>query len=156
MKKIFIDTNIIISFTKNCFIYLKELIEKQKKGEVMLFVNPVVVAEFFTDKNLNNNKKFKLAKEFFHNFTSLSVNNAIGIIAGELLRNNSTVAIGDAIIAATCLNNGLELMTNNQKDFKKVKGLKFFNFHNNYLAEQEDLKNIGKIHKVISKVRKEL
>ena len=130
MNKIFIDTNIIISFTKNYFIYLKELIEKQKKGEVMLFVNPVVIAEFFTNKNLNNNKKFELAKEFFHNFTSLPVNNAIGIIAGELLRNNSTVAIGDAIIAATCLKNKLELMTNNKKDFKKVKGLRFFDLDN--------------------------
>lgn len=126
MKRIFIDTNIIISYTKDYFIYLKDLIEKQKKGNVVLFVNPVVVAEFFTDKNLNNNKKLKLAKDFFHNFTSLPINNAIGIIAGELLRNNSTVAIGDAIIAATCIENNLELMTNNQKDFKKVKGLKFF------------------------------
>lgn len=126
MKKIFIDTNIIISYTKDYFIYLKELIEKQKNGNVILFVNPVVVAEFFTDKNLNNGKKFKLAKEFFHNFTSLPINNAIGIIAGELLRNNSTVAIGDSLIAATCIENNLVLMTNNQKDFKKVKGLKFF------------------------------
>ena len=48
------------------------------------------------------------------------------MIAGELLRNNSTVAIGDALIAATCLENKLELMTNNQKDFRKVKNLKFF------------------------------
>lgn len=126
MKRIFIDTNIIISYTKDYFIYLKELIEKQKKGDVMLFVNPVVVAEFFTDRNLNNEKKFKLAEEFFHNFTSLSINNSVGMIAGELLRNNSTVAIGDALIAATCLENKLELMTNNQKDFKKVKGLRFF------------------------------
>lgn len=126
MKRTFIDTNIIISYTKDYFIYLKELIEKQKKGDVMLFVNPVVVAEFFTDRNLNNEKKFKLAEEFFHNFTSLSINNSVGMIAGELLRNNSTVAIGDALIAATCLENKLELMTNNQKDFKKVKGLRFF------------------------------
>lgn len=126
MKKIFIDTNIIISYTKGYFPYLKKLIEKQKKGNVVLFVNPVVVAEFFTDKNLNNSKKINLAKNFFHNFTSLPINNAIGIIAGELLRNNSTVAIGDAIIAATCIENNLEIMTNNQKDFKKVKGLKFF------------------------------
>lgn len=126
MKKIFIDTNIIISYTKDYFIYLKELIEKQKNGNVILFVNPVVVAEFFTDKNLNNGKKFKLAKEFFYNFTSLPINNTVGMIAGELLRNNSTVAIGDALIAATCLENKLELMTNNQKDFRKVKNLKFF------------------------------
>ncbi|MDO8741887.1 MAG: PIN domain-containing protein, partial [Candidatus Roizmanbacteria bacterium] len=121
-----IDTNIIISYTKGYFVYLKELIEKQKKGDVMLFVNPVVVAEFFTDKNLDNEKKYILAKEFFHNFTSLPINNTIGIIAGKLLRNNSTIAIGDALIAATCLENKLELITNNIKDFKKVKGLKFY------------------------------
>ncbi len=126
MKKIFIDTNIIISYTKDYFIYLKELIEKQKNGDVTLFVNPVVVAEFFTDKSLNNKKKLKLAEEFFHNFTSLPINNSVGIISGRLLRNNYTFAIGDALIAATCIENNLELMTNNQKGFKKVKGIKFW------------------------------
>lgn len=154
MKKIFIDTDIIISYTKGYAIFLKELIKEQKNREVELFVNPVVIAEFFTDKRLNNEKKYRLAEEFFHNFTVLPINKQIGIIAGKLLRNNVTVAIGDAIIAATCLENKIELITNNTKDFKKVKGLQFLNLDNEYLVEQEDLKNIKKIHKALSTIRK--
>lgn len=126
MKKIFVDTDIIISFTKGHAIFLKELIKKQRNNIVELIVNPVVVVEFFTDKNLSNKKRYQLAKKLFQNFTVLTINKQIGLIAGELLRDNKTVAIGDAIIAATCLENKFELITNNLKDFKKVKGLQFF------------------------------
>ncbi|MEK7597079.1 MAG: PIN domain-containing protein [Patescibacteria group bacterium] len=126
MKKIFIDTDIIISFTKGHAIFLKELIKEQRNNKIELIINPVVVAEFFTDKNLSNNKKYQQAVRLFQNFTVLIINKQIGFITGELLRNSLTVAIGDAIIAATCLENKLELITNNQKDFKKVKGLNFY------------------------------
>jgi len=127
MKKIFIDTDIIISYTKGYAAVLKELIKEQKDRQIELFINPVVIAEFFTDKSLKNEKRYRLAEEFFHNFSVLPINKQVGIVAGELLRNNTTVAIGDALIAATCLSDNLLLLTNNQKDFQKVRGLKFFN-----------------------------
>lgn len=126
MKKIFVDTDIIISFTKGHLFFLRELIEKQNNNLIKLNINPVVVAEFFTDKNLRNNNNYLQAEMFFQNFEILSINKRTGLIAGQLLRDSKTNAIGDALIASTCLENKLELFTNNQKDFKKVKGLRFF------------------------------
>lgn len=128
MKKIFIDTDVIISFTKGHAPFLKEIIREQRNNNIELFINPVVVVEFFTDRNLNDKRKYKLAERFFQNFTALSINRRIGLTAGELLRNGLASAIGDTLIAATCIENSLELMTNNQKDFKKVKDLKFFTY----------------------------
>jgi len=39
------------------------------------------------------------------------------------IRQDYRIKIPDAIIAATCLVNNYQLITNNSKDFKKVKGL---------------------------------
>lgn len=55
--KVFVDTNIIIDYTKGFGKELFDLLEKQEKKEVEIFINPIVVAEFFNDKNLKNNKK---------------------------------------------------------------------------------------------------
>jgi len=54
MKKILVDTNVLIDYTNGCSQKLEFLIEDQKNGKVNLYVNPVIVAEFFTDRNLKN------------------------------------------------------------------------------------------------------
>jgi predicted nucleic acid-binding protein len=45
------------------------------------------------------------------------------------LRRNKKVKTPDAIIAATALANNYTLITNNEKDFANIKGLKFINPH---------------------------
>src|SRR5437016_4468978 len=43
------------------------------------------------------------------------------------IRKNQKLKIGDAIIAATAIVNELTLVADNDKDFKKVPGLKYIN-----------------------------
>ncbi len=43
------------------------------------------------------------------------------------IRRNKIVKTPDAIIAATALANDLTLITNNEKDFKRIEGLKILN-----------------------------
>lgn len=43
------------------------------------------------------------------------------------LRQNKKMSLGDAIVAATALDNGLELWTANTDDFKHIAGLKLLN-----------------------------
>lgn len=124
--KVFVDTNIIIDYTKGFGKELFDLLEKQEKKEVEIFINPIVVAEFFNDKNLKNNKKLETALELFENFQVIDIDKKIGLIAGELLRENKVGFLADALIAATCLKNSLFLFTKNRVDFKKVKQLKFY------------------------------
>ena len=125
MKKIFVDTNIIIDYTKGFDKSLSNLFLLQKQNLVKIFVNSIVIAEFFNDKNLKNKEDLDRANRLFQFFTVLELTGKSGFLAGKFLRTNRVSFIADALIAATCLENKLELMTNNQKDFKKVKGLKF-------------------------------
>lgn len=126
MKKVFIDTNIIIDYSKGFDKSLKNLFLLQKQNRVRIFVNSIVIAEFFNDKSLKNIKKLDRANRLFQCFTVLELTGKSGFLTGKLLRTNQVSFIADSLIAATCLDNELELVTNNKKDFKKVKGLKFY------------------------------
>jgi len=125
MKKILVDTNVLIDYTNGCSQKLEFLIEDQKNGKVNLYVNPVIVAEFFTDRNLKNKKKLKMAQDFFQLFEVANINKETGIIAGELLRENKALFLADSLIAATSLQFNLKLLTKNKKDFKKIVRLDF-------------------------------
>jgi predicted nucleic acid-binding protein len=127
MKSVFVDTNIIIDFTKGHNRQLQPLLKLQQHQQVELCTNPVVIAEFFTDKNLTTASMFKQARDFFSFFRCLPIDNHIGLLAGQLLRRYRLV-LGDGLIAATCLAHHLLLATQNTRHFRSVKGLKFYRF----------------------------
>jgi len=127
MKNIFVDTNVLIDYSKGFGTKLKPLLSEQKENLVHLYINPIIIIEYMNDYNLTNKEKVLKAKKFFQYFILIDVNKNIAYITANLLRTKQISYIGDALIAATCLENKLELMTNNQKDFKKVRELKFFN-----------------------------
>lgn len=126
MTKVLVDTNIIIDFTKGKSKDLKFLFEKQEEGKINLYVNPVIISEFFTDRNLKNGKKLQKARDFFNLFDLANITKEVGFLAGELLREGKVNFLGDALIAATCLYFNLQLATKDKKDFTKIKQLTFF------------------------------
>lgn len=126
MIKVLVDTDLLIDYSKGHSRFLEKLLQKQLKGELELYVNPIVVAEFFTDRGLKDKKKLVKAHEFFHLFGVIDINKKIGLLAGEFLRENRTSFLGDALIAATCICEGLQLATGNKKHFTKVSRLEFY------------------------------
>jgi predicted nucleic acid-binding protein len=124
-KSVFIDTNIIIDYTKGHDQSLGHLLKLQQNQKLNLCINPVIIAEFFTDQNLNNPAKLKQAKEFFRFFQCLNIDSSIGQITAEILRNYQST-LGDSLIAATCLAHHLPLVTQNIKHFQTIKGLSFY------------------------------
>jgi len=126
MTKVFIDTNIIIDYTKGHSQDLKFFLEQQREEKIHLYVNPVVISEFFTDKNLENKKKHDKAIEFFKLFEILNINKETGLIAGKLVRDKRVNFLADALIAATCLHFNLYLATKDKKDFSKIENLKLY------------------------------
>ncbi len=124
MKKIFVDTDVLINFSKGYDSDLEGYLEEQNNGRCELYVNPVVVAEFFTDKNLTNPKKYQKAQEFFYFFKTVNIDKKIALLTGRLLREEKTHTLGDSFIAATCLINNFYLLTKNKKDFEAIKGLR--------------------------------
>lgn len=128
MKKVFVDTNIIIDFTKGHNKLLKELFDKQKRGVLELYINPIIVTELFNDKSLKDKEKEIKAKEFLSFFNFVSLNKETGIIVGRLLRNNQVSYLAQGFIAASCLQHNLLLATNNKKDFNRIRELRFYEY----------------------------
>lgn len=126
MDKIFVDTNILIDFAhkKNKILY--KLLETQKQDRLELFINPVVLAEYFADQNLTDRRKLEGAYELVSFFNIVEINTKIGILAGQFMRERKTYALGDTLVAATCINNSLKLVTRNKKHFKNIPGLQFY------------------------------
>ncbi|OGM27054.1 hypothetical protein A3D00_05230 [Candidatus Woesebacteria bacterium RIFCSPHIGHO2_02_FULL_38_9] len=125
MDKIFVDTNILIDFSKGKSDLLKLLFREQKSGGVALYINPVVIAEYFTDERLASKEELEKAKNFINFFSLVYLSKKEGILTGELMRKKEVEFIGDALIASTCLINDFKLVTRNKKHFSKVPGLKF-------------------------------
>lgn len=126
MTKVFVDTNIIIDYLKGHNQQLKQLLENQRLGALELFINPVVIAELYTDINLNTKTKTDRLAELISLFHLVDITKKTGLLAGELLRNAKTDFLGDALIAATCLSENLSLATGNHNHFSKIPELKFY------------------------------
>lgn len=125
--KIFIDTNILIDYSKSRNDSLIKVLKMQNEKLAELCVNAVVIAEFITGINIKSKKTREEAKDFIKQFTVIGIGDEEGFLAGKLRREKQVEYMGDALIAATCLKNNLQLMTRNAKHFKNVEGLKFYN-----------------------------
>lgn len=126
MKKVLVDTNILIDFINGYNKVLSKLFILQEKGNIQLYINPVIVSEFYTDNKLHNKELRQKTDQFFSLFKVLEIDQLSGLICGDLLRTKQAFFLGDGLIAATCLRFDCWLATSNFKDFKKVKDLKFY------------------------------
>jgi len=125
VDNILVDTNVLIDYSRGKSKLLKDLIMKQGRGEIALFINAVIIAEFFTDKNLKHRGYLMKAYGLIKHFNVFELTKNAGLVAGKLLRDGRVNAIGDSLIAANCLVGGLKLATRNKKHFAKVSDLKF-------------------------------
>ena len=126
MDKVFLDTNIIIDYANGKDSILKKLLELQKQQSAELYVDAVVIAEFFSDKMINTPNELVLARELFSNFSVIDITAKQGYEAGKLLRIGKAVSLGDALIASSCIFNSLKLATRNIKHFKKIPTLSLY------------------------------
>ncbi len=126
MIRVLVDTDVLIDYSKGHDQQLESLLEKQDNNELGLWINPAIIAEFFTDIHLKNKSMFSKAMEFISLFRVAEINKKIGLLAGEFLREEKTNFLGDALIAATCISERFLLATGNKKHFSKIIGLEFY------------------------------
>jgi predicted nucleic acid-binding protein len=127
MRKLLIDTDVLIDFSKGKSELLKKLLALSLQSKIGLYITPVNIAEYLNDFFLvKNNDMLPEALSYLENFKVQAVEKKAGVLAGQYLREVKTEYIGDALVAGCCLANGLELVTRNRRHFKKIEGLNFY------------------------------
>lgn len=115
------DTNILVELSKLNHDIIREL---KFIGATNIAVSGVTAAEFIFGA-LNKSELNKILKAL-NAIRVIHVNEAISELAVELVKNyalSHTLAVPDALIAATALFHKIPLYTLNRKDFRFISGL---------------------------------
>lgn len=130
MKNYLLDTNILI-YHLTGDIPQKELDKIENILNKSFNISIITKIEFLGwDKHSSDG--FKLAEEFLDFANVITITDEIADLSIKI-RKNSKIKLPDAVIAATCLNNNLILITRNDKDFKDIPDLEIYNpFKNRY------------------------
>lgn len=127
MKRVLVDTNIIINFGRGDTDLLLKLVEIQERREIELYVNDIVIAEYFAGLEMRSIKRYMWARDMFNSFFSFfEIDSEVAIKAGVMVAKNEIPILTDAIIASTCIINNFELATSDVKRFNHVPELKLF------------------------------
>lgn len=119
MIEFLIDTNIFIAILKGN-AKLKSFIES-----LACALDTTIYAELI--QGAKNKAEVQKIEKYLSRFELIHFDKTVSQKTLELLRTYSkshNLMFGDAIIAATCLENNLTLITYNVKDFRFIKGLK--------------------------------
>ena len=119
-KNYLIDTNIAICYfglllEKKSEIFLEDILNNK------YYVSVINRIELLGNKNIQFKEQAAL-DAFINNAVVFSLDEEI-IVETIKIRINHTIKLPDAVIAATCLVNNCQLITNNTKDFDKIAGL---------------------------------
>ncbi|HJH29463.1 MAG TPA: type II toxin-antitoxin system VapC family toxin [Methanosarcinaceae archaeon] len=117
-----IDTNILIYFLEGEKQALA-LFERILDDEIYIsLINKIEVLSF-PDMSKKDDKSIRM---FLSSFITLEIDNTIAEEAIRI-RKNYKLKLPDALICATSIIQDTILVSRNEKDFLKVKGLKFLN-----------------------------
>ncbi|MFZ3068787.1 MAG: PIN domain-containing protein [Microgenomates group bacterium] len=126
MKKIIVDSSVIIEFLRTSKGLWMNLIEEKEKNEIELIVPVVVVAELWSGKSVSDPKKEKYLKRMLEVATIRELDENEAKMAGEI-RRNFGVSLSDAMVAScVMLTKRAELATLNIKDFAKIGKIKLY------------------------------
>lgn len=129
MKRVVVDTNILIDYAHGYAKWLDDLLSSDEQT-VELVLPTIVIAEYFTSTALEDEHEIKVADKTFALFIKQDLNEEISKILGGILRHKSypvSAGLADLIVASTTIYLNAELATSNKKDFAKIPDLKFFN-----------------------------
>lgn len=132
MAKIMLDTNICIYILNNKPASIKKHFDKYKLGEIA--ISSISVAELFfgVDKSKFKESNTLALNAFLANLKVLEfASKEAGVYAkirADLERRKALIGAMDMLIASVAVANDLTLITNDSKDFKRVKNLQIENW----------------------------
>lgn len=119
---IVVDTDILIDAAHSIEDAVNCLQQIEEKS--LLAISVVTSMEMII--GCRNKKELTLLDQFFQRFEILSLDNPISDTATELLKTyrlSHGLLIADALIAATAIVNGIQLISKNQKDYRFIEQL---------------------------------
>lgn len=128
----FLDTNICVYFLKGLYPVLLEIIQNTNPNNIK--IPSIVKAELLygAEKSQHKTKNIVSINRFLEPFEIVDFDDESSIayskIRAAMELKGSVIGPNDYIIAATVLARGGILVTNNVKEFKKVKNLKIENW----------------------------
>ncbi len=123
-NKYLIDTNIIIYYLNNN-IPDKEIDKIEKIFEVSFNISTISKIEVLGWHRITRTEK-KRIENFLDNAKIFYLDKAVELKAISI-KQKFKIATPDTIISATALENNFIIVTRNEADFVKIKGLKIYN-----------------------------
>lgn len=126
MKKVLLDTNILIDYLRAKRGPIIELFQLQEQGRIQLYLSSLTVMELYA--GLSSPKMQDELDAVFNACFIIPFDQVIARFAGELKRDKKFLAVplADFLIGTTALWLKARLATGNQKHFAGIPGLKFF------------------------------
>lgn len=131
MIRYMLDTNICIYVIKKRPV---EILDKFNKHASQLSMSTITFAELIhgVEKSQQIDKNYKVIEDFCSRLEILTYGDKAalhyGIIRAELEKKGIIIGVNDLHIAAHAISEGLSLITNNEREFKRVNGLKIENW----------------------------
>lgn len=127
MEKVLVDTDIIIDYLrrgdKTNSLFFRIFSQK----DYLAVVSLTTITELWAGRSIKKEETLNRVKEVLARCQILLPDLETAKRAGTILRQtNYQISYQDAQIAALCFENKLPLLTLNEKDFRKVKGLRIF------------------------------
>lgn len=118
-----VDTNILI-YHANGDTEVTQFLSAQFGHDARLFLPTIAVVEFFSFPALTPEAE-RVFTSLLPHFHIVPLDYPLSLTAARL-RRDSTLKLGDSVIAATALMTHSPLVTRNLRDFKKVHELEIF------------------------------
>lgn len=127
MKKIVVDTNIIIDCLRQP---RKETLFKKivKDKNLRILLPAVCLTELYVGKSAARSKEEARLKRAVSKMKLVPADKSISKRAGILMRNCPNLYLGDALVAATALEEKVPLCTFNRAHFEGINGLELFSY----------------------------
>jgi tRNA(fMet)-specific endonuclease VapC len=127
-----LDTNICIYIVNKHPVEITSRLEKYKPSEIKISSITVAEMEYGASKSKNREKNRIALKNFLSPFEIINFDSTdaeiYGIIRAELEQNGNIIGPYDMQLAAQALRANYVFVTNNIREFKKVKKLKIENW----------------------------
>jgi tRNA(fMet)-specific endonuclease VapC len=127
-----LDTNICIYIRREQSLKLKSKFYSVASSDLLLSSITVAELEFGVAKSSQPGKNSEALKNFLLEFKIIDFDSKAaqqyGLIRASLEKQGTPIGANDMLIAAIAKSNDLTLVTNNEREFSRVEGLKIENW----------------------------